>query len=71
MSPPYSRTSTAAAMPMSILPAMEKLSSQAMFFFSARYTNSAITADYTATTISGVQSPVQVNSPSPDTNAPM
>ena len=36
-----------------------------------RYTNSAITAADTATTISGVQSPVQVNSPSPDTNAPM
>ena len=71
MFPPHSRTSTAAAMPMSILPAIEKLSSQAMFFFSDSYTNSAITAADTATTISGVQSPVQVNSPSPDTNAPM
>ena len=29
-------------MPMSILPAIEKLSSQAMFFFSDRYTNSAL-----------------------------
>ena len=71
MFPPHSRTSTAAAMPMSILPAIGKLSSQAMFFFSDSYTNSAITAADTATTISGVQSPVQVNSPSPDTNAPM
>ena len=58
-------------MPMSILPAMEKLSSHAIFFFSARYTNSAIADADTATTTSGVQSPTQVNSPSPDTNAPM
>ena len=50
-------------MPASILPAIEKFSTHVMCFFSARYTNSAITPADTAATSSGVQSPEKVNRP--------
>ena len=48
---------TAAAMPTIMLPATEKLSTQAFFFCSARYTNPAMTRALTAATAMGVQSP--------------
>ena len=50
-------------MPASMLPAIEKFSTHVMCFFSARYTNSAITPAETAATASGVQSPEKVNRP--------
>lgn len=64
-------TSTAAAMPASMLPAMEKFSTHVSCFFSASHTNSAITAAETAATISGVRLPVKVKRPFPETKPPI
>ena len=65
--PPYinSLTTTAAAMPISMLPAIEKLSTHARFFFSERYMNPAITSPETNTTISGIKLPENENRPPP------
>ena len=57
-------------MPQSMLPAIEKLSSHSMCFFSARKVNRAMTAADTATTASDVQEPEKENSPFPETKEP-
>ena len=57
-------------MPASMLPAIEKFSTHVMCFFSARYTNSAITPADTTATASGVQSPEHVNRPFDEINQP-
>ena len=46
-----------------MLPAMEKLSTQAAFFFSASQINTAITAPAMTATASGSQEPVKLNIP--------
>ena len=58
-------------MPTIMLPATEKLSTQAFCFFSARYTNPAMTRALTAATAMGVQSPVKVKRPLPETKPPI
>ena len=57
-------------MPHSMLPAMEKLSSHTMFFFSARYVNSAITRADTPAVSRGYQFPGKEKAPLPEMNAP-
>ena len=54
---------TPAAMAIIMLPAMEKLSTQAAFFFSARHMNTAMTAPETRTTASGSHEPPKPSSP--------
>ena len=49
---------TAAAMAIIMLPAMEKLSTHAAFFFSASHMNTAMTAPETRTTASGSHEPL-------------
>lgn len=56
-------TTTAAAIPTSMLTATEKFSTQANFFFEERNIKKAITAADTATTIRGVRLPLKVKSP--------
>src|SRR5699024_5584796 len=48
-------SSTAAAIPTSMLPAMEKLSSQLTFFTRAKYSNTAMAAALTTATIRGIK----------------